>query len=389
MADGDTRRATLDAVRDRAGAARARRRLHVARGRARRLHGLGFLDDDLDRPLVDVLGRRAHARARSPARSPATPTCCCSTSRPTTSTSSRSSGSRTHLQSLDAAVVLVAHDRWFLEAVGTAVLELEGGRARFFKGTWHAWRKEQAARELALGRAIEKQQAEIARLERFVDRFRAGDPGAPGAGAREEARQDRPDRARPARRQVASASPSSRPSAPGRVIFEIEDGTLTIGSRTLLEDVELWLERGEHVSLVGPNGAGKTTLIETLTGSHELARGQAAARATTSRSATSPSTRRSSGAKGARTVLEAAQRATGLTPNEARALLGQLPLQRRGGREAARRAVGRRAAAAVAGDPRAQRRERPHPRRADATTSTSRAARRSRTRCRRSPARCC
>src|SRR5215211_3266045 len=66
------------------------------------------------------------------------------------------------------------HDRWFLEAVGTAVLELEAGRSRFFKGPWHAWRKEQAARELALGRAIERQEAEIARLERFVTRFRAG-----------------------------------------------------------------------------------------------------------------------------------------------------------------------------------------------------------------------
>ena len=69
--------------------------------------------------------------------------------------------------------MLVAHDRWFLEAVGTSVLELEAGRARFFAGPWHAWRKEQAARELALGRAIERQQAEIERLERFVERFRA------------------------------------------------------------------------------------------------------------------------------------------------------------------------------------------------------------------------
>src|ERR1039458_2303268 len=79
-----------------------------------------------------------------------------------------------HLVSLDAAIVLVAHDRWFLEAVGTAVLELEAGRGRFFPGTWHAWRREKAARELALGRAVERQQAEIERLERFVTRFRAG-----------------------------------------------------------------------------------------------------------------------------------------------------------------------------------------------------------------------
>src|SRR6202012_4427249 len=64
--------------------------------------------------------------------------------------------------------------RWFLEAVGTSVLELEAGRGKFFPGTWHSWRKEKASRELALGRAIERQQAEIDRLERFVTRFRAG-----------------------------------------------------------------------------------------------------------------------------------------------------------------------------------------------------------------------
>ena len=68
--------------------------------------------------------------------------------------------------------MLVAHDRWFLEAVGTAVLELEAGRSRFFSGTWHQWRREQAAREMALGKAIDKQQAEIERMERFIERFR-------------------------------------------------------------------------------------------------------------------------------------------------------------------------------------------------------------------------
>ena len=77
-----------------------------------------------------------------------------------------------YLVDLDAAVVLVAHDRWFLEAVGTSVLELEAQRARFFAGPWHAWRQEQAARQIALGKAIERQQAEIERMERFVERFR-------------------------------------------------------------------------------------------------------------------------------------------------------------------------------------------------------------------------
>src|SRR5690242_15475420 len=52
------------------------------------------------------------------------------------------------LRTIDAAVVLVAHDRWFLEAVTTSVLELEGGRAISFSGPWHEWRKEKAARAL-------------------------------------------------------------------------------------------------------------------------------------------------------------------------------------------------------------------------------------------------
>ena len=77
-----------------------------------------------------------------------------------------------YLGEVDAAVVLVAHDRWFLESVGTSVLELEGGRGRYFDGPWHAWRAEQAARALAAGREIERSQAEIARMERFVERFR-------------------------------------------------------------------------------------------------------------------------------------------------------------------------------------------------------------------------
>ena len=110
----------------------------------------------------------------------------------------------------------MAHDRWFLETVGTAVLELEAGRARFFDGTWHAWRREQAARELALGRAIEKQQAEIERMERFVERFRYKATKARQAQDRaQEAQQDRAHRARPARRRAGSSSRSRSPSARG------------------------------------------------------------------------------------------------------------------------------------------------------------------------------
>ncbi|MGI8411977.1 MAG: ABC-F family ATP-binding cassette domain-containing protein [Solirubrobacteraceae bacterium] len=273
-----------------------------------------------------------------------------------------------HLVDLDAAVVLVAHDRWFLESVGTAVLELEGGRGKFFAGPWHAWRRERAARELALGRMIERQQAEIDRLEHFVTRFRAG-TRARQAQSRakklekiERAGVTEGSRSGPRRASSELAFDFKAPQRSGAVVFELSGGEMTVGARRLLHDAELWLERGEHVSLVGRNGTGKTTLIEALAGRRELAEpGPAPAhagpvpesgrnrRGRPSRPSPDPSTVPPSGPmvvgklrtghnvqiaylsqhadelsqSNARTVLEAAQHATGLTPNRVRALLGQ------------------------------------------------------------------
>jgi ATP-binding cassette, subfamily F, member 3 len=225
------------------------------------------------------------------------------------------------LQALDAAIVLVAHDRWFLEAVGTSVLELEGGRGRFFAGPWHAWRKERAQRELALGRAIERQQAEIKRLERFVDRFRVG-TRARQAQSRAK-KLAKVERVRSADGDGAALRFQFKaPERSGRVVFELLGGRIEAGQRVLLEDAEFWLERGEHVSLVGPNGAGKTTLIETLAGLDEPAAGKLRTGHNVKLGYLSQHGDELS-AGTARTVLEAVQRATGLTPNKARALMGR------------------------------------------------------------------
>ena len=224
------------------------------------------------------------------------------------------------LTGLDVAIVLVAHDRWFLEAVGTAVLELADGRSRYFKGSWHAWRKERAARELAAGQAAERQQAEIARLERFVERFRAG-TRARQAQARQK-RIYRIDRVGSGAggNGGAMAVAFAKPERSGKVIFELEDARLEVPGRTLLDGAELWLERGEHVSLVGPNGAGKTTLIETLAGGRELPAGKLR-RGHNVKLGVLSQHAEELGAAGS--VLEATQQATRLTPNKARALLGR------------------------------------------------------------------
>ena len=116
------------------------------------------------------------------------------------------------------------------------------------------------------------------------------------------------------------------PQRSGRVVFELEDGRIEIGEPPiqLLSDVELWLERGEHVSLVGPNGTGKTTLIETLAGRRELAAGKLRrGHNTTVGYLSQHADEVGVGGPAGQSVLEATQRSTGLTPNKARALLGR------------------------------------------------------------------
>jgi ATP-binding cassette, subfamily F, member 3 len=288
------------------------------------LHGLGFRDDtDLDRQLSTFSG--GELTRGSLARALAGDPDLLLLDEPTNHLDIESlEWLEQHLTSLDAAIVLVAHDRWFLEAVGTSVLELEAGRGRFFDGPWHAWRKEKAAREIALGRAIERQEAEIARLDRFVTRFRAGTRARQAASrVKKLSKMDRINRA-PSNGEALSFS-FKPPERSGRVVFELLDGSLAAGDKQLLIDADLWLERGEHVSLVGSNGAGKTTLIETLAGRRDLAAGKLRTGHNVQIGFLSQhADELGGGASGtARTVLEAAQHATKLTPGKARALLGR------------------------------------------------------------------
>ena len=351
MADGDYEEQTLTAYAD------AQSALEHAGGYTWReralatLHGLGFRDDSvLDRRLETFSGGELTRASlgRALAGSPDL----LLLDEPTNHLDIESlEWLEAHLNALDAAVVLIAHDRWFLESVATAVLELEAGRGKFFPGTWHQWRTEKAQRELALGRAIERQQAEIDRLEKFVTRFRAG-TRARQAQSRQK-RLDRIDRIdRGERDRDGLAFAFKPPERSGRVVFEFDDGRVSVGDRVLLDNAELWLERGEHVSVVGPNGAGKTTLIETLAGYRPFADDGADARdhtgmAVRGGSLATPDAQAGPRVTGklltghnvkigflsqhsedlhagsARTVIEACTHLTGLTPANARALLGR------------------------------------------------------------------
>jgi ATP-binding cassette subfamily F protein 3 len=234
----------------------------------------------------------------------------------------------TELASLDAGIILVAHDRWFLEATTTAVLELEAGRSTYFSGPWHQWRLEKAARLQAASKEAARYSADIARLERFVERFRYKKSKARQA----QAKLTQIDRlARDKAKVTDEISLLSRrskrlgfgfidPPRSGRTVVEADELELRIGERELLREATFALERGEHVALVGPNGSGKTTLLETLLGRREADGG----RARIGHSVTPGYFSQQEVELDERhTVLESTQRATGLQRPQAQALLGR------------------------------------------------------------------
>src|SRR5512132_3650801 len=235
------------------------------------LRGLGFRDDHLDRRLETFSG--GELTRASLARALGGDPDLLLLDEPTNHLDVASlEWLEQELQSLDAGIMLVAHDRWFLEAVTNGVLELGGGRSISFAGPWHAWRIEKAARASAAGKTADRLGVDIERLERFVERFRYKKSKAKQAQAKltqigrleRERKQASGELESLTMRQKRLGFDFLDPPRSGRTVIETKGLEGSAGPKELLHGVGLALERGEHVALVGPNGSGKTTLLETM-----------------------------------------------------------------------------------------------------------------------------
>jgi ATP-binding cassette, subfamily F, member 3 len=286
------------------------------------LRGLGFADVDLDRQLRTFSG--GELTRASLARALGGDPDLLLLDEPTNHLDVASlEWLERELQTLDVAVILVAHDRWFLEAVTTATLELSAGRATFFPGPWHVWRREKAARALHAQKEVARAEADIARLERFVERFRYKKDKARQAQAKlthiERLQQERTAAAD----EVALLSRRTRtlgfeflkPARSGRTVVETDGLELRIGDRVLLRGASFALERGEHVALVGPNGSGKTTLLEAIVNERGVRLGHGVQLGYFSQQEMELHTRGS--------VLQCVQTMTGLSRPDAQNLLGR------------------------------------------------------------------
>jgi ATP-binding cassette subfamily F protein 3 len=172
-----------------------------------------------------------------------------------------------------ATVLLVTHDGDFLDRVVTRVLELRDGRVESFAGNYSAYQQQKADRVNQQSQAAARQQREISRQERFIERFRSKSSKATQVQSREAAlarieRIEAPRREREVRFQLASAGRTERD------VLIVEHLGHAYGDHVVLIDVSLHIERGQKVVLNGPNGSGKSTLLRAIAGEVEPSEGR-------------------------------------------------------------------------------------------------------------------
>ena len=178
-----------------------------------------------------------------------------------------------YLRGVDATVLLVSHDRAFLQAVVDHVLHLESGSAAAYTGDYEAFLGQRSERRLSQQRAYSKQARVIAAEEDYIRRNIAGQNSAQAKGRRR--RLERVSRlSPPPGEEGAMALRLSADERGGDQVLAADAVGVAISDRVLLKDFSATIRRGETVGLVGPNGAGKSTLLRAIVGERPLEGGE-------------------------------------------------------------------------------------------------------------------
>ena len=174
------------------------------------------------------------------------------------------------LRGYSGTLVLISHDRAFLDRMVTKVVELERGTLTTFTGNYTAYEAEKQRRREALLAAKEQQDKKIEQLERFVERFRAKNSKAAQARSKEK-QLDKIDRIEIVDEQSSISFRFDPAPRCGQVVVALSGARKRFGDAPpLFESLDVEIERGEKVAIVGPNGAGKSTLLRILAGAEPL-----------------------------------------------------------------------------------------------------------------------
>ena len=180
-----------------------------------------------------------------------------------------------YLLAQSSAMVVISHDRAFLDRICTQIVSTEKGLAKTYAGNYTAHLEQKALEQEATQAAFERQQKELASQQAYIDRFRASATRSTQAKSREKLLEKVERIEAPAE---SISGPRFRfPEAPrsGRQVAVIKDLTHSYGDKILFLGAELEVERGDRIAFVGPNGAGKSTLLRLLMGLETADDGQA------------------------------------------------------------------------------------------------------------------
>lgn len=171
-----------------------------------------------------------------------------------------------YLRGYSGSVIIVSHDRAFLDALTNRTFHVVKGRIDIYAGNYEFYLKESEARRNQIARAAENQRKSIEKTERFIERFRYKSSKAAQVQSRIKAldKVERIEAEEEDNSQISFAFPE--PKRCGQIVLNVEGVRKSFGEHRVLDNISFKIERGERVALVGVNGAGKSTLVKIIAG---------------------------------------------------------------------------------------------------------------------------
>ncbi len=178
-----------------------------------------------------------------------------------------------YLATYPYAVLLVSHDRYFLDKVVTRITEIDRRRLIDYTGNYTRYLDVREKQMVELRARAQRQQEEIERTKRFIDRFRYKASKASQVQSRVKMLEKMEIIDIPPERKIIKLK-LPEPVRSGRIVLELEAVDKRYGDKEVFRHIDLLVERGDKIALVGPNGAGKSTLMRLLSGTEPTDSGQ-------------------------------------------------------------------------------------------------------------------
>jgi ATP-binding cassette subfamily F protein 3 len=233
------------------------------------LEGLGFVTDDLQRPLRLFSGgwRMRVMLAKLLLQKPSL----LMLDEPTNHLDLPSiQWVEKYVQTYEGAVIVVSHDRQFLDNTIDTTVEVSGGKLNYYAGNYSYYLEEKDERNEIQRGAYENQQAKIRQTERFIERFKAKATKSRQVQSRVKALD---------RMEIVDAVVDENAKVhfrfqfttqPGRHVFQLEDASKAYGEKVILDATNISMERGDKIALIGANGRGKSTVLRVVAGTEPI-----------------------------------------------------------------------------------------------------------------------